>query len=129
MDLPEELRRIILEMAMPDLAKDDTRWDCQMYSEPLVPRQFRGPEEKDYGYLSVAAATGNQRLRQETILVALEKGIISLCYWHDKVAECLTRVDFGLLRQAGTTDYQNGCDAVRRLHINHSCEVLQEGPT
>lgn len=81
--------------------------------------QICGLEETNLGLLSATAAAGDQRLRQETILVTLEKGVVTIDDWHGRVAKWLGTVDFGLLRQADMTAHLTGYDAVRRLHINN----------
>lgn len=94
---------------MPDQAKDGASWRSDFWEieEP------RG----DPGFLSATTRMNNERLRLETILVTLQEGLINVDCRTQALGHWLISIDFGLLRQAGTTSLQNGLGALRAVRV------------
>jgi hypothetical protein len=94
MDLPEEVRRIILEMVVQETVDNVNLCD--------IPHA-----------LPAIAAAGNEQLRQETILAILENMTVSASWRPELQESWLSTVNFGVLQQAGISPIQDGFSAIR----------------
>jgi len=102
MDLPEELRRIILAMVAQE-------WTYGI-GGPYFASQC----------LPSTAFAGNEQLRQETILASLQHRAVS-AYWDpESTEEWLSKLEFGVLQEAGTTSIRDGFSAVLAANIERN---------
>ena len=108
MDLPEELRRIILDMATPERAGD---W--------LLPVGLTS--------LPATRAAGSMQLRLETILIVLQKRVIRVDHYPKEVERWLSGISFGLLQQAGVASCQDAFSAIRRVEITRDSALRGTG--
>lgn len=122
MDLPPELRLIILEMAMPGRANRAIRPE----NRGAGLDEFQ--EGRDPRFLSATAAVGNELLRQETILVTLQKGTLGISHAPKELGDWLSKVRFDLLQSPGApSQYQDGLMAVRTAE-EYSCIYTNPDP-
>jgi hypothetical protein len=98
MDLPEELRRVILEMVVKEKMDD-------IYLSDM-------PQD-----LPAIAAAGNEQLRQETILAILENTTVNARFRPDLQEQWLSTVSFGVLQQAGISPHPDGFSAIRTAEL------------
>jgi len=101
MDLPEELRRVILEMVV-----------IENIDDMVLARMPRN--------LPAIAAAGNEQLRQETILAVLGSFEVYANGAPKRSEDWLSTVNFGLLEQAGVTPVRDGFGAVRTAYLDSS---------
>lgn len=106
MDLPKELRRMILVMHLRDQCDLSWIW----YGLPNI----------------TCAATGNEQLRQEVILVALQNNPLSAVWAIQRTMEWLSTIDFGVLQRAGMTCPRDGFGAIRTVEISGNSNTCIE---
>lgn len=105
MDLPEELMMKILVMLV--------RNECNL---------------GEFHYrLPAIAATGNQQLRLETLLAALQNNILCTIWQNKSTLKWLSKVSFSALQNAGLTCPRNGLSAIRTVDISRCSGRWTEG--
>jgi hypothetical protein len=105
MDLPGELRMMILVM----LVKNQCDIGEFKYRLPAI------------------AAAGNEQLRLETILAALQNNVFDTLWQCDLTPKWLETVNFGALQKAGMTCPRDGFSAVRAVDISRCSGDLRPG--
>jgi hypothetical protein len=95
MDLPEEVRRVILVMLV--------RSQCDL-------REF-------HYKLPAITAVVNEQLRQETILAALQNNVLDLGWGPEMTQEWLPTVNFGVLQKIGFSCPRDGLGAIRTADV------------
>lgn len=95
MDLPEDVRRIILVM----LVRNQCKLGEFHYKLPAI------------------TAAGNEQLRQETILAALQNNVLGLTWGPELTQEWLPTVKFGALQKTGIPCPRDGLGAIRTADV------------